>query len=87
MLAASGHIAGVINPPSKDRRSFRTGPGAPTAEQWLAGSIEHAGSWWKHWTPWIKAHAGKMRSAAAALGNREHVELEPAPGSYVRERN
>ena len=87
VLAASGHIAGVINPASKDRRSFRTGPGAPGPQEWLAPSVEHAGSWWKHWTPWIKSRSGAMRSALATLGNREHVELQPAPGSYVRERH
>ena len=86
VLAASGHIAGVINPLSKDRRSYRTGPSTTMPDQWLSASSEQAGSWWKHWTPWIKSRSGSMRRAPATLGNGEHVELEPAPGSYVRER-
>ena len=87
VLAASGHIAGVINPAIKDRRSFRSGRAAPTPQQWLESSVQHAGSWWKHWTPWIKAHSGQQRAARAALGNSSYRELEPAPGTYVRERN
>ena len=86
VLAASGHIAGVINPASKDRRSFRTGHAAPTAQQWLESSVEHPGSWWKHWMPWIKARSGTEVAARAAVGNSIYCELEPAPGTYVRER-
>ena len=85
VLAASGHIAGVINPLSKDRRSFRTGPGAPSPQQWRAAAAEHAGSWWKHWTPWIKARSGREQPARSTLGSAAYVEIEPAPGAYVRE--
>jgi polyhydroxyalkanoate synthase len=87
VLGASGHIAGIVNPPSKDRRSFRTGPIAPTPEAWLETSAEHPGSWWKHWTPWIKARSGAQRPARTALGSSEYAELEAAPGRYVRERH
>jgi polyhydroxyalkanoate synthase len=86
VLAASGHIAGVINPASKDRRSFRTGEGAPSLQQWLETSVEHAGSWWKHWTPWITARSGRELAARTQLGNSSYQQLEPAPGTYVRER-
>jgi polyhydroxyalkanoate synthase subunit PhaC len=87
VLAASGHIAGVINPLGKDRRSFRTGPRAPSPLQWLASAAEHAGSWWKHWTPWIKARSGPEQPARSTLGSAAYVEIEPAPGAYVRERS
>jgi len=83
---ASGHIAGVINPASEDRRSFRTGPMTPSAQSWIESSVEHPGSWWKHWASWIKARSGSEVPARTVLGSRKHFEIEPAPGSYVRER-
>jgi polyhydroxyalkanoate synthase len=83
---ASGHIAGVINPASTDRRSFRTGAMTPSAQSWIESSIEHPGSWWNHWARWIRAHSGPAAPARTVLGSRKHAEIEPAPGSYVRER-
>jgi polyhydroxyalkanoate synthase len=76
VLGASGHIAGVVNPLTRDRRSYRTGPFAASAAAWLAGSHEHPGSWWEHWTPWIRARS--------VLGSRKHPASAPAPGTYVR---
>ena len=84
-LAASGHIAGVINPASKNRRSFRTGGAAPSPQQWLEASVQNAGSWWKHWTSWVKPRSGCEVVARTQLGNGDYRELEPAPGAYVRE--
>jgi len=85
VLAASGHIAGVINPASKNRRSFRTGGAAPSPQQWLEASVQNAGSWWKHWTSWVKPRSGCEVVARTQLGNGDYRELEPAPGAYVRE--
>lgn len=78
-LAASGHIAGVINPPSKDKYCFWSAAKTPeTPEGWLESAKETAGSWWPHWQKWIKTHAGTKIKA------REVQEpIEPAPGRYV----
>jgi polyhydroxyalkanoate synthase len=87
VLGASGHIAGVINPPSTNRRHYWTNPKRPrSAEDWLAGALRHDGSWWPHWGRWLLRHAGRPRPAPGRLGSDAHPELEPAPGRYVRER-
>ena len=64
VLGASGHIAGVINPPAKGKRSFWTNDGAngklpATAEAWMAGATEHPGSWWTTWSDWLKPNGGQ----------------------------
>ncbi|HSQ02936.1 MAG TPA: alpha/beta fold hydrolase, partial [Burkholderiales bacterium] len=86
VLAASGHIAGVINPPAPARRSFWAGdaPG-PDPEEWLARASPHPGSWWPHWLRWLTPHAGASRPAATAVGSSRYPAIEPAPGGYVRE--
>ena len=86
VLGASGHIAGVINPVAKNRRSFRTGPMTPSPQDWIESSREHPGSWWNHWASWIKARSGSEIPARTVLGNRTYADIEPAPGSYVRDR-
>ena len=87
VLGASGHIAGVINPPSKNKRSYWAGgtPGADP-EEWLASAQSTPGSWWTHWMKWLKGHAGKQVPARAKLGNARHRPIEPAPGRYVKVR-
>ena len=86
VLGASGHIAGVINPAGKNKRSFWTNDDVRAdAESWLAGSTENPGSWWRDWASWLKPLAGKQR-AARKLGNEKYEPLEPAPGRYVKER-
>ena len=87
VLSASGHIAGVINPASRDKRNYWTDgtPGAD-AETWLAGAASQPGSWWKHWSAWLKKHAGKSVPARTALGSAAYPEIEAAPGRYVREK-
>lgn len=91
VLGASGHIAGVINPPQKKKRSYwaladqsSALPGDPQA--WLDHATETAGSWWPHWAEWLKGHSGTQVKAAAKLGNTRYPPLEPAPGSYVKVR-
>jgi polyhydroxyalkanoate synthase len=89
VLGASGHIAGVINPPAKGKRSHWIGaPGsAPAAaEDWFEGATEHPGSWWTDWSAWLKSHAGKQIAAPKAPGNRQHKTIEPAPGRYVKQK-
>jgi polyhydroxyalkanoate synthase len=86
VLGASGHIAGVINPASKNKRSFWTNDDVRAdAETWFAGATENPGSWWRDWAAWLKPLAGKAR-AARKLGDAKYQAIEPAPGRYVKER-
>jgi polyhydroxyalkanoate synthase len=88
VLGASGHIAGVINPAAKNRRSFWINDsGVADAADWLAGAEERKGSWWPHWMEWLRAHAGGEVTARGQLGSRKYSPLEPAPGRYVKERS
>jgi polyhydroxyalkanoate synthase subunit PhaC len=85
VMGASGHIAGVINPPAANKRSYWTNERLPkTHEEWLEGAQEHAGSWWPDWTGWLKPHAGKQVAAPKRYGSAKHRPIEPAPGRYVR---
>jgi polyhydroxyalkanoate synthase subunit PhaC len=85
VLGASGHIAGVINPPAKGKRSHWTNTALPdSADDWLAGATEHRGSWWPVWGDWLKPHGGKLVPAPKAPGNARHRAIEPAPGRYVK---
>jgi polyhydroxyalkanoate synthase subunit PhaC len=89
VLGASGHIAGVINPPAKGKRSHWIGSTAALPEQaqaWFDKAKEHPGSWWTDWSLWLKGHAGKQVAAPKAPGNRAHKVIEPAPGRYVKQK-
>lgn len=90
VLGASGHIAGVVNPAAKRRRSHwvaADGAGFPEEpEQWLAQAREERGSWWPRWSAWLAGHGGGGRKAPAKTGNRKYRAIEPAPGRYVKER-
>jgi polyhydroxyalkanoate synthase len=84
MLAASGHIAGVVNPPEAGKYSHWVNPDLPpTAEEWLAGSTEIAGSWWPDWQRWVSGQNREMVEARVP-GAGALPALEDAPGSYVR---
>jgi polyhydroxyalkanoate synthase len=86
VLGASGHIAGVINPPAKNKRMFWTNDTvSDDAEAWFASAQSHAGSWWPHWAAWLAPHGGAHRTAPAATGSAAHPALELAPGRYVRQ--
>jgi len=85
VMGASGHIAGVINPPAAKKRSHWTNDKLPaTHAEWMAGATEHPGSWWTDWTAWLKPQAGKQLPAPKGYGNRSHKPIEPAPGRYVK---
>jgi polyhydroxyalkanoate synthase len=85
VMGASGHIAGVINPPAKKKRSYWTSDKlTPTHDQWLAGATEHPGSWWTDWAAWLKRQAGKQMAAPKTFGSRKYKAIEPAPGRYVK---
>jgi polyhydroxyalkanoate synthase len=89
MLGASGHIAGVINPPAKGKRSHWVYNGATlpaTAQAWFEKAEEKPGSWWPDWAAWLASHAGKMVAAPKSPGNRTHKAIEPAPGRYVKKK-
>ena len=85
VLGASGHIAGVINPPAKGKRSYWTNAKLPAkAADWFAGATEHPGSWWTDWSSWLRGMGGKLQPAPKTLGNRQFKPIEPAPGRYVK---
>ena len=86
VLGASGHIAGVVNPPEAGKRNYWTHPRrAKSADAWFAAATSHPGSWWPHWYRWLGRHKGGERPAPAEVGNPAHPPLEAAPGRYVRE--
>ena len=87
VLGASGHIAGVINPASKNRRSYRVSASVlETAEEFLAESKEQKGSWWPLWADWLAQHGGGTCAAPGQAGNSQYKPIEAAPGRYVKER-
>lgn len=88
VLGASGHIAGAINPASKNRRSYWTNSRrVGSAEQWLRGATEHPGSWWNDWAAWIQRHEGERVNAPKPKTRGRFKPIEPAPGRYVQERS
>lgn len=84
VVAGSGHIAGVVNPPAKNKYQHWTG-GKPegTFEDWIAAAREHPGSWWPHWREWIRSHDG-AEVEARRIGSNAHPPIEDAPGRYVK---
>jgi len=88
VLAGSGHIAGVVNPPAKPKYQYWTGeaPSGADVDKWLATAQEHRGSWWPDWLDWLKSHNGKT-VPARTIGAGQLKAIEDAPGSYVKVRN
>ena len=86
-LAASGHIAGVVNPASRNKRNYWINDALPQdPEHWLESATSHPGSWWADWSRWLAKHAGKRVPARSRLGGDRYNEIEPAPGRYVKEK-
>ena len=90
VLGASGHIAGVINPPAKNKRNYWTA-GAVSgdvddADGWFDAAQSVPGSWWPAWTGWLEPHGGTRLNARKKLGNAEFTPIEDAPGAYVKQK-
>ncbi len=86
VLGASGHIAGVINPVSKNKRSYWVNDDVKIdAAGWLTAAEEKKGSWWSDWAAWLKPLSGEQR-APRKPGSAKYKPIEPAPGRYVKER-
>lgn len=86
VLGASGHIAGVINPPAKQKRHYWTNNLiTKNPDSWFKGAKQQPGSWWNDWFAWLAKHAGERQPAVASLGSDQYPPLEPAPGSYVKQ--
>jgi polyhydroxyalkanoate synthase len=86
VLSASGHIAGVVNPPAAKKYAFWTNDAHPAdPAQWFAGAAEHPGSWWTDWDAWVAAH-GDGEVPARRPGDGKLEVIEAAPGSYARVR-
>ncbi len=87
VLGASGHIAGVINPPVKNKRHyFENNKLAKTADEWLAQAKDVKGSWWPNYALWLEQFGGKKIQASKTFGNARYKKLEAAPGKYVKEK-
>ena len=87
VLGASGHVAGVINPAAKNRRSYWTGDTLlVNADEWFAAAEEKKGSWWSNWDAWLRGFSDGERAAGKKLGNAKFKPIEPAPGRYVKVR-
>lgn len=86
ILAGSGHIAGIVNPPAKQKYQFWTGgPAEGTLEEWMETATEHPGSWWPYWLEWLKQQDPGVVKARKPGGDKL-TPLCDAPGTYVRER-
>lgn len=93
VLAASGHVAGVINPPARNKYSYWTNPKCAKSSEyptnpdaWFAKTEEHAGSWWGHWASWLKPKSGALIEPPVPSA-AEQKKLMPAPGSYVKAKS
>ena len=89
VMGASGHIAGVINAPVKNKRSYWTNEKVKDKlpakhATWMASSTEHPGSWWTDWSNWLAAQGGKQVAAPKGYGKAKYKVIEAAPGRYVK---
>ena len=86
ILAGSGHIAGIVNPPAKHKYQFWTGgPAEGTLDEWMKTAKENPGSWWPYWLEWIKERDNVLVSAREPGGGKL-APICDAPGTYVKER-
>jgi polyhydroxyalkanoate synthase len=88
VLAASGHVAGVINPPARNKRSYWLNDNLDReAKNWLEQATEKPGSWWPDWDAWMKRHSSGTVRAPTQPGNDNFHFIEAAPGRYVRQKS
>ena len=85
VLAMSGHIAGVVNPPAANKYGYYTGALAASPDAWLEAATAHEGSWWPDWDVWVSAHDGG-ETAPREPGDGALPVIEEAPGRYVKVR-
>ncbi|HWM60120.1 MAG TPA: class I poly(R)-hydroxyalkanoic acid synthase [Pseudonocardia sp.] len=88
VLGASGHIAGVINPPAKNKRNYWRNDevAGAAADAWFEAAESVPGSWWPAWAEWLEPHGGMKVNARRKLGNAEYTPIEDAPGAYVKQK-
>jgi polyhydroxyalkanoate synthase len=88
VLAASGHVAGVINPPARNKRSHWINDDlSGDAADWLEKAEERSGSWWPDWDRWMKRHSSGTVAAPTQAGNATYQKIEDAPGRYVKQKS
>ncbi|MBY6128920.1 alpha/beta fold hydrolase [Qipengyuania aquimaris] len=90
VLSHSGHMQAILNPPGNPKAKYYIQKDAKkklpeTADQWLEGTEEVAGSWWPYWMNWVQERSGDKKKAPAKTGNKAYPPLDPAPGKYVME--
>jgi polyhydroxyalkanoate synthase len=86
VLGASGHIAGVINPPANHKRHYWTNNRvSKNPDTWFKNADQHPGSWWNDWCVWLASHAGERQSSVLHTGNARYPAIESAPGRYVKQ--
>jgi polyhydroxyalkanoate synthase len=87
LLTSSGHIAGMINPPSRGKGKHWINEGgdkASSAEEWKKGATQHEGSWWGDWVNWLEPRSGE-KVGPPNIGSENYPPIEDAPGTYVKE--
>ena len=84
VLSTSGHIAGVVNPPSPKSKHWTNGNQPADPHEWKAGATLHDSTWWEDWTTWIAERGGEHVDAPGHLGTADFPPIEQAPGTYVR---
>jgi polyhydroxyalkanoate synthase len=88
VLAASGHVAGVINPPARNKRSHWLNDELVSDPQsWFDNARQKQGSWWPDWDAWMKQHSNGTIAAPTQEGNAQYYPIEPAPGRYVKQKS
>jgi polyhydroxyalkanoate synthase len=88
VLAASGHVAGVVNPPARNKRSHWLNDNLDCdARDWLEKAEEKPGSWWQDWDAWMKRRSNGTVPAPVEAGNANYHIIEPAPGRYVKQKS
>jgi polyhydroxyalkanoate synthase subunit PhaC len=87
VLSSSGHIAALVNPPGSHKASYHVGSvGEHDPAAWLEGAEKRPDSWWPDFAGWLAERSGRQKAAPSSLGGAGMTAIEPAPGSYVREK-